>query len=320
MTTNNFESNVAEENPGTPVPTPSSESSRLPVDIPDDQRLDPTEYSINNAIVWQELIDGGRQYVTYRGTWCVDFLPGNRHKAMTWRDDRLNAGEHDFFENEYTSGVYQFVLNKEDSQHMLVSKGLRLDDLRNGYDNATEITPFFQDTPRYIPGQTTSYLTYHSLPEFEKDQRTQQDLLLFNDDTENRPDVLVKVDNDGQDVAAYYDKAGRLRIAYDAPMLYRAKQLLADLAKHGEEREYVLGRFPSGTVFFVLDKGLVERITRYYPSFNMMIRAWTDDSMSPEENIAEKYPTIFENTIDVVNGRLVDTLSLFGLSVNTEKK
>lgn len=300
--------------------TDNPKASELPENLPAEQAFDPETFKKDDMIVWQELISGGRQYVTYGGIWYVDFLAGNRAEAEAWRTARLNAGERDFYENEYPDGILQFKLNKKDSEQMLASRSLRLGELRTNFDNATEISPYFAEIPRYIPAEVSSYLTYHSIEELEKDQQLQKDLLRFDDQVyTNRPQRMLVNNYNPEDVSFYYDVAGNFRAAYDPHMLYLARPLLTDLVQYAQPEEYCLARYPSGTVHFVLMPELIKRLLEVHKSEIVLVKRYNNVNTNPG-NPVEEFPEVFENAINLETKGFVSTRTLFGEPINTEKK
>lgn len=303
-----------------PTDTEISATSITVVNLPADQT--PPAFDKRKVLVWETRTEYGREYLTYDGTWHVEYLGGYRVEALAYRDVRMaNADTSDTVERELADGGFIFEFSAEDSQTEYTRRGLDLTALRNVYDSIEEATPYFTDSPRTVAGDTTGYFLIHTLKEHEETIQSGLDMTLFDaKDETNSPLYFFGGRLTGQDIGFYIDKGNRLRATYDPSTLFRSKPLLDDLVQHGKPEDYVAATYPTGTVQIVVSAALTEKLlTKYAGSHDTLARRYNDETRTYKDFKPSDYPE-FEDTLDVTTGQFKSASETFGISTEEEKK
>lgn len=290
------------------------------VNLPEPQKI--PDFDKRKVLIWETRTQYGREYLTYDGTWVVEYLGGYREEALEYRVARMaNDETKDTIEREFPDGGMLFEFSKEDSQVEYTRRGLDLALLRNNYDNVQEITPEFTEMKRDVKGDTTAYFLVHTLKEHEEEVQSAADMKLFDaNDDKNNPLFFFGGRLTGQDIGFYIDKGNRLRATYDPSALFRSKPLLDDLIAHGTPDDYVAATYPTGTVQFVVSRSLTEKLlAKFSGSHDALARRYNDETRTYKDFKPSDYPQ-FEDTLDVETGQFKSASETFGISTDEEKK
>lgn len=256
--------------------------------LPPEQIID--NFDRRYQITFEQHPEGYREFVTYDGIVWIEFLKGQEEQAKRWNRNRILSGK-TTHQEEIRKGRILFKLSRADSEARLNEVGLSAADLRQKYDTAEEITPYFTGIPRQVDGEKTKFFITETLETFKLNTRLKADLEVFDNRAENfvkyyigLPDVYgTNVD----DIGFYRDYGDRIRASYDPNMIHKVKPLLQDLINFttgvGEENEeYVVGLLPNGMLQFVISKDLSNRLVKHYGGETQLVARWNDPYMSPK--------------------------------------
>lgn len=287
--------------------------------LPEDQVI--KGFDRHKSIIWEERTPTGRQFMTYNGKWWVEFLKGFRTEAIQWRDQKIKAKETTFKEFE-RKGRYLFELDGEKSKIEIARRNLNVVDERNRYDSeeTVDITPYFTDVKRDIDNEVVEYLLLNPLKKLEEERQIASDMLYFSRDPSNYVDYHFGNDRTGTDIGFYRDRGGRIRASYDPQFIFRSAPLLEDLLQLGAPDEYVVGRFHTGMIQFVISVELSKRLVKQYGSEEALAIRWNNTKTKLTEDFDfGNYPT-FEQVLDVTTSEFIPASQIFQFGTDAEKK
>lgn len=272
-----------------------------------------------DAPIYELSSKTGREYLTYGGIWVVEFFK-DQEAAKTKLVSELNYEGKVTFTEKQDDTTYKVIYNEASSQAEYAKRGLDLDALRQAYDNAEDISALFDTIPRNIEAAIGSYFLRKPLEEFERDENLHNDVKYFTASVENYANLYFGGRLTGSDIGFYYDNAGRMRASYDPHYLFKADPLLQDLLRYGHPEQYVVGRYPSGMVQFVIEPELAKLLVDTYGSEDALAKRWNDSKIvySPSFNMGN-YPT-FEKTLNVESSEYVSSDSIFGFTADENGK
>lgn len=290
------------------------------ITIVDAPTTGPVVYDKRKSLLHEIHTDFGREYLNYSGTWCVEFVEGNKEKAEAYRNSLFEKNIFNFIEKDSSSGSYIIELPSTLSNEKIAEHSLDLAALREVYDNAEEITPYFEKSPKIISAVDVGYFLVNDIKQYEEDRAAAVDMKLFDaNDVNNQPAMFFGGHLTGQDIGFYIDKGGRLRATYDMNMLFRSKPLLDDLIAYGKPEDYMAATYPSGTVQFVASKSLTDKLLKAFNTHEALAKRYNDESKMFKDFTPGTYPE-FEDVLDVTTGKFHSANDLFGYTTDEEKK
>lgn len=283
----------------------------------------PAEQVIKNfdarkSYVWEVATEYGREGLTYSGIYIIEFTQGNEAQAKAWRLNRLNSGDNTF--REYLrKGSMMFELSDIKTKEEMERRGLDLDTLRKAYTSAVEITPYFKDIERDISKADSTFLIKYSLEELIDEKQANKDLSFFTNTVGNQPARYFGEEYTGGDIGFYYDNAGNMRISYDPIYIYKSRPLLTDLTTLLQPDDYVVARYPTGMIQFVIVKDAAAKLVEEHKTELALTVAYNNPRLLPDNFVFGDFPG-FEKTLELSKGVLVDSNTIFGFSTNDGKK
>lgn len=287
-------------------------------ELPSDQVI--SAFDKRKVIVWEEKTDTGRQFVTYDGKWWVEFLKGYHNEAIAWRDQKIKLNETTFKEYE-RKGRWLFEFDANRSNEELQRRGINILEERKRYDSVDtqEITPYFTEISRTVDKEVSEYLLLNPLAKLEQDRELASGMLYFSRDPSNYVSYHFGKDRTGTDVGFYRDRGNRIRASYDPQFIFRSKPLMEDLLEFGVADEYVVGRFHTGMIQFVLSEALSDRLVKKYGTEEFLAMRWNNAKLKLDGFEFGNYPT-FENVINVETSEFIPSSVIFEFSSSGEKK
>nr|DAS75683.1 MAG TPA: hypothetical protein [Caudoviricetes sp.] len=309
--------------------TPKSDSlvvgSSIEVaDLPADQVI--PNFDKRKAPVWTRTTEHSQEIVQWDGAYKHVFLQGNEKEARAWLASKLDSGMDKFIESVDEDNNIVYTLSAEDAKPFLLANALNLVALREAYNKANELTDELTDVERNVPGDVSEGLTLKDMNTYTTDAAIERDLKLFEDHPSNYAARMFGP-NTNADMGCYYDNSGRIRVAYNSFLTHLAKPLIKDLLEFAKPDQYCVGRFPEGTLIFVLEKDLVKFF------INKFGGSKTDEDLEKTENaIAARWTAFtgkegptkddlkeFEATLDLKTKRLVNVNTIYGLDAAGKK-
>lgn len=280
-------------------------------DTPKDQVI--TDYDRLDTIIWEAPTDHGREFLTYRGVWYVEFLKPYRNESIAFRDAKIKEGITDFKSVE-RKNRYLFSFNGNYTQNELTKRGLDITELREKYNHSEELTPYFTDMDRTLNPEYEKYLLTNRIEDLLVNESIKHDLKYFNNDISNYADYYFGTTTN-HDIGFYWDKGGRIRASYDPYYKFRAGPIMQDLLAYGTPEQYVVARFPSGMVQFVIDKDLSNNLVKVYGSEDKLARRWNNTNTVYTKGFVFEIPVGFEEVLDISTEMYIDSKSVFGFEV-----
>ena len=276
-------------------------------------------YNKAEAPVYEVQTDKGRQYLTYGGIWIVEFFKENTVDKVQFLANLDYEGTVTYTEDTDPT-IYRIRYDAASSQAERTKRNLDITTLRTKYNEAEDIGPEFTKLPRKVESSLPPYFIRYPLDKFEEDERQINDLKYFSNDPSNYARVYFGGRLTGTDIGFYYDNSDNIRASYDPHYLFKASPLLDDLLKYGTPEQYVVGRYPSGMVQFVINKDLAKVLLDAYITEDNLAARWNDAKIkyTPNFNMGN-YPT-FEETLDVESGKYISSDSIFEFTTEQEKK
>lgn len=280
------------------------------INVPPSQRL--PNFDKASTAIWEKTTPTGREFIGYDGLYRIEFLATYREESLAWKNNRITVESDAEFREQYSeSGRTLYTLSKAKSDEKLLELNLNVDTLRTAYDEAEELTPYFTDLNHEIPVKISTYLMYNDLDKLEVETQAEEDRKLFTRDINNFVDYYFGGNLTGTDVGFYMDKGGRMRIGYDIFMAHRAKPLLDDLVEYGNDKDYAVGHFKSGTLQFVLNPRCWKALASKLGDISAMASRYNDSKVMPDTFKPSDYPK-FEAIINIEDGSLISANDIFG--------
>lgn len=295
-----------------------NDKTAIPADIDPNT---PTEqviagYDRLDSIIWEAPTEYGREFLTYRGTWYVEFLKPYRNESIAFRDAKVKAGITEFKSVERKSR-YLFIFSDSLSQEEIKKRGLDIAELRGSYNTSEEITPYFTDMDRDVNPEYEKYLLTNTLEDLLTSESIKHDLQYFTKDPSNYADYYFGATTN-HDIGFYRDKGKRIRASYDPYYTFRAGPIMQDLLAYGKPEQYVVARFPSGLIQFVIDQDLSDALVKVYGSEDKLAKRWNDVRTVYTEGFTFEIPVGFEEVLDISTEEYVNAKPLFGFEVSDE--
>lgn len=271
------------------------------------------------VIIWETKTPTGRELLSYDGYYYIEILKGFDLEAQLWAENRIKSGDTNFQRRE-GKGRYLFILSTEASRTEYTNRGLDLNQLRNVYDGAEDLTPYFTDMDRAIPGQSSTYFLRNTLEDFETQLQVSNHMRYYTKEHHNLIKYYFGGAKNTPDVGFFRDMGGRIRVSYDTHMLSRSEPLVKDLLEHADPEQYVISRFKNGMIQFVLNKDLADALVDKFGNEQTLANRWNNDRVVFTGDFNVALYSQLENAVDLETGHLVSPQYLFGLEGFIEKK
>lgn len=292
--------------------TPRSENANF-VFSTDNPELDQSEEMI---VLWSQPFEYGTNYITLNGLLNKVFDQAHYEKGLEYL--KAHGLHGDNIIKGHRAGVNNtniYTLDRTSSILHARELGVDLETLISEYLALSNLDDQFKDITKVIPLEDTTRFMFQTLTEYEDEVQSNLDMKVFSSDPGNLPDYYIGAKLTDDNIGFYIDLGGRLRASYDSFVLYRASRLILDLLEFANnEDEYVVGRLPSGTVQFVLEKPLVDRLLRKFGSYNVLVLRWNNATATTESLNGIH----FERIVDVKTRKLYNAVDVFGYKETRE--